>query len=341
MSRSRRESLRVRPLLEGCEARIVLDASTAVVASPAAVVAATTPTTTSTAATSPTTANEAAETSTTTTPVKGPTLAFRTSQATLFSQQAQEADITLAIRSPQALKQPVDVRVTTADLTARANVHYRPLDEVITFRPGQTTRVIAVPIIPGAGNPGELTFNLNATIQDASAATDSTQVTIADIPDKSGPQIIDADLVVIDKAVKGIQITFNEPMNARTLEKVANYTVWDFSRKPSVGDWVGSIMSGGKNNAFAPTPVRLRAAVYDAESRSVLLVPRQKLAPTGQYDVTSGFRAPRPNVKPMKGGPADTQKNLLGYFHISVGTPNKAISAGTKTASVLSKFPHF
>ncbi|MFO0957302.1 MAG: Calx-beta domain-containing protein [Isosphaeraceae bacterium] len=352
MSRTRRESTRIRPRLEGFESRIVLDAAAPAVAATTVAETATTTATTATPTPNPAAEAATATTAATTTTTdataaasRGPTLAFRTPQATLFSQQAAEADITLALRSPQALRKPVDVRVQTvegADAgTAVANQHYRPVDQVITFQPGQATRVVAIPLIPGASNPGQVTVDLKATIQDANAFTTATQVTIADIPDRSGPQIIDADLVVVDRAVKGIQITFNEPMNARTLEKVANYTVWDFSKKPSVGDWVGSILSGGKNDAFAPTPVRLRAAVYDADARSVLLVPKQRLLPTGQYDVTSGFRAPKPSVKPRKGGPSDTQGNLLGYFHISVGTPNKANSAGTKTASILSKFPHF
>lgn len=325
MSRSRRESIRIRPCLEGFEPRLVLNASTAAIVDTTTTAPTPTPTPTSDSTPSD----------------RLPTLVFRTPQATLFSQRAQEADVTLAIRSPQAIRRPLNVRVTTADQSALANVHYRPLDEVITFQPGQTTRVVAIPIIPGAPNPGELTLGVNATIQEEDAPTVSTQVTLADIPDRSEPQIIDADLVVVDRSVKGIQITFNEPMNARTLEKVANYTVWDFSKKPSVGDWVGSILSGGKNDAFAPVPVRLRAAVYDADARSVLLVPRRRLSPAGQYDVTSGFRAPKPSVKPRKGGPADAQGNLLGYFHVSVGTPNKANSAGVKAAGILSKFPHF
>lgn len=305
MSRSRRERLGLRPRVEGLEGRVALAADGA---------------------------------------LSGVTLDLRPTGEGLYSQQTPHADVKLVMRTPGPRREAVPVRVATVDGpnggTAIAGQQYVPVDETVTFQPGETTKMISVPLVEGAANPGQVTVALQATALTAEAPSTMTKITIDKRGDMAGPRITRSRLLTENGQVRGIALTFSEPMDRRGVEKVANYTVWDYSRKPTVGDWFSTILSSGQNNAFKPLPVAVKTALYDEATKTVTLVPRRPLAARGQYDVTSGFRAPFPNVRPRKGGPADLQGNLLGYFHVSVGTPNKANNAGAKTAEALSKLPH-
>ena len=304
MSRSRRAGLHLRPGVENLEGRLALAASA----------------------------------------LSGASLNFRPVGEGLYSQQSQTADIKLSLQQSGPRREAIPVCVTTVDGpnggTAIVGKQYLPINETLTFQPGETTKTISVPIVTGAENPGQVTVALQATALTSDAPTAAIKITLDKRADMAGPRITRSRLIVNSGQVEGITLTFSELMDRRTVERKANYTVWDYSHKPTVGDWFSTILTSGKKNAFQPIPVALKAALYDEMSKTVTLVPRRRLLVNGQYDVTSGFRAPFPNVKPRQGGPADLQGNLLGYFHVSVGTPNKANDAGAKTANVLSKLPH-
>jgi hypothetical protein len=276
--------------------------------------------------------------------MSGATLNFRPTGKGLYSQQTTSADVKLTLTGQASRREAVPVQVTTIDGpnggTAVAGAQYLPLNETVTFQPGETTKTVSVPLVQGAANPGQVTVALQATAMTPDSPTASTKITIDKRADMTGPQITRSRLLVDGGQVQGIALTFSEPMDKRSVERVANYTVWDYSRKPTVGDWFSAILTSGKKDPFAPLPVRLKGALYDEATQTVTLVPRRPLIPSGQFDVTSGFRAPTPTAKPRRGGPADLQGNLLGYFHVSVGTPNKANDAGTKAVNVLHKLPH-
>jgi hypothetical protein len=274
--------------------------------------------------------------------VGGP-LIFQVANKGVYSQQAPTADVSLTMRPlPGQARRPVAVEVATVDGphggTAKAGTHYLPVRQVVTFQPGERTKTISIPLVPDARNPGALTVAVQATAQTPRAETAATEITLDHRDDLAPPALARWRLVVEKGKARGIALTFSEDMNPATVQRRSNYVLWDSSRKPSVGDWIETILKAGGGGAFDPAQRRIKSVTYDPATRTALLVPRGRLSPTGQYDLTSGRRAPRPGLA-RPGGLADASGNLLGYFRIRVGQTNKALQAGQEAVDVLEKIP--
>src|SRR5262249_17977748 len=153
MSRSRREGLGLRPRVEGLEGRLVLAAGA----------------------------------------LSGATLNFRPTGKGLYSQQTPSADVKLTLTGQASRREAVPVQGTPIDGpnggTAVAGAQYLPLNETVTFQPGETTKTVSVPLVQGAANPGQVTVALQATALTPDSPTAATKITIDKRADMTGPQI--------------------------------------------------------------------------------------------------------------------------------------------------------
>jgi hypothetical protein len=86
------------------------------------------------------------------------------------------ASVALEVRLATASTLTVTVRYATSDGTATAGSDYQPVDDVLTFAPGETSKTIAVPIFGDLVHEGDETFfvtlsaPLNATLDNAGAS---------------------------------------------------------------------------------------------------------------------------------------------------------------------------
>lgn len=273
----------------------------------------------------------------------GGVLAFRAANDGIFSQQAPAANVTLTLRTAQKLKAPVEVQVDTVEGpyggTAQPNVQYLPVHEMVTFRPGEMSKTISVPIIAGAENPGQTTVALTATAQTADAVTTTTRITLDSRDYVIPPKLLKWEMLVEKRRGRAIVLTFNQPLNEATARDPKNYYLWSSTKKTSIRDWIGTFLSNGNHNPFKPVPVKIRRVDYNPADNTVTIIPRGKLVPNGQYDVTSGLRAAKDRrVKP--GSLTDAYGNLVGHFRVTVGKVNEANKAGAKAADVLNRIPH-
>ena len=88
-----------------------------------------------------------------------PTVSVNSVSATAPLAGTINADFTVSLTGPSNL--PITVNYATPDATAQAGVDYTPESGTLTFAPGQTSKVVAVPILGQTVNKPTQTFTLN------------------------------------------------------------------------------------------------------------------------------------------------------------------------------------
>ena len=235
------------------------------------------------------------------------------------SQQSTTEVVTLRRQGDaSALAQPLQVHITTqTSLTsvtspALAGVQYQGVDQVVTFLPGQSSGKLTIPIIHGAPNPGLLSFRVSAVASSrANVVGGQATVYLAAKADVSTPTIVSARLLRHGSVATGIVLTFSQPMDAATAEKVAAYSVTVPTKRVSAGDVFKFVF-------FARTPkttstVAIQSAHYDPATNSVTLTPVKPLNATANYTVAnSSTKAPGAKARVGLPGTSTIARPLIG-----------------------------
>ncbi|WP_337177721.1 Calx-beta domain-containing protein [Paludisphaera sp.] len=198
----------------------------------------------------------------------------------------------------------VSVRYRTTAGTAAPGVDYRPTTGVVTFQPGQTSAVIAVPVLAYAHNRGDVSVGVvleaptgGATLGQATAAT----LVIQDVdPDFSPPSVARLRLLGSAAGIATIALTLSEAANAASALDGRAYALYDLGPSGVLGD--------GDD-----TPIPLQPPGYDAATRTIYLSPAVFLAPNRHYAV--GVHGAGPTaVVDTAGNPLAGGVGFVGLF---------------------------
>ena len=236
-------------------------------------------------------------------PSTSPTVTFQ--QAVIVaSQQSDVATVTLVRNATPAYTGPLEVRVRTVPSQADG-ANLEPVDQTVTFAPSQdptTARrpkplkqaeaafaadeefaTVAVPIIKGAPNPGEVDVELTLTPVDG--PPDLLVGPPAVLQIKASADVAPPTITGSRLTSRGIELTFSAPMDP--VQNLKNYQVWDSTRSAVSGNsttaraMTGGILGMGspfQKRTALPKRVPLRAAVYDPATQSVILIPTRPLS---------------------------------------------------------------
>ena len=143
-----------------------------------------------------------------------------------ISQLSSQLDVTLVRTTPSGQSDSkgsvtVDFSATSGSTpSAATETQFSPVNESVTFPPGQATETVAVPINPGAANPGLVPINLAVTSSVRQVKGSSTTVDLA-----SGPDAIPPSIIGVQRVAGGIALTFSKPMDPATVQNIHNYVV--------------------------------------------------------------------------------------------------------------------
>jgi hypothetical protein len=209
---------------------------------------------------------------------------------------------------------------------------YLPVDETVTFQPGQTALTVSVPIVPSAANPGIVLVEMTTTPLVTGGYQKTGEFAILSGPDQLPLSVNNAQIVKEASGASAIALTFNQPMAQPSVENIQNYMITQSpltsmpfsprlkSKKPAsshggalpspllaplggaiaratlVGGLVGSALGLNPVKTHYPPVLRLplQSATYDAATNTVTLVTKNPLNPRRVYQVVidSGLETP-------------------------------------------------
>ena len=129
----------------------------------------------------------------------------------------------------QPLKDTVQIEVaTTSDggpQSASPVTQYRPIDQVVTFAPGQTSQTITIPLLESTASPGVYPVEIVARPVSASVQGASAWVNILVQPNVTLPKIVSTQLITQGHSETGATITFSAPMDPSSVTNPAAYDI--------------------------------------------------------------------------------------------------------------------
>jgi hypothetical protein len=205
--------------------------------------------------------------------------------------------VTLTVTRAGDSTNPASVNFSTFNEDAIAGTRYVAASGSLTFNPGETSRTFSVQLIDDVTeiNPAE---NFGATLSSPSgdgahvASPVTANVQVLDV-DRSEPVVTSVTIGAPSGSLERIILKFSKPLTPSTATSTANY----------------KIFTADANGRFTKQ-VRVSAALYNASSRTVTLLPLPRIAPNTTLQVT--VRGP--------GGIADTSGRFLAPS--VAGTPS-------------------
>jgi hypothetical protein len=248
------------------------------------------------------------------------------------SQQADQLTVTLVRSSPSGHSRSlppltIDFWAAEGSLTKGGKLtdtvvptQFTPVNESIRFPAGVTTETVAVPINPGAPNPGTVPVRLGVSSTSGQARNSALTVYLANSLAAVPPSI-----VAVERVAGGIAITFSKPMDPARVQDIHNYAVrFTPSQQFNLVDLTGvgliQQLTNGKQ------PITLRRATYDSATNTVLLVADEQLGPNGAYTISNApslrFPGNRPNkaraLTDLEGNPLEEEDGGGGVFSINI-----------------------
>jgi hypothetical protein len=152
--------------------------------------------------------------------------------------------------------------------TAVPGVDYTPITQPITFKAGQDSAPVQIPILPGSPSEGSRLLEIDMSPAPGAPPTNAAFVLITHNADTTPPKIIATRMVTRGPYVKKFVLTFNKDMAPGPIQDVSNYAIADpRSVRPVPGlEWT-----------TARRQITLKSAVYDPISHSVTLTPAGKV----------------------------------------------------------------
>ncbi len=262
-----------------------------------------------------------------------------------FFQQSSSAQITLTRSSGQGTL-AVEFS-TTADAApeslpgktipdAMPGQEYLPVDETVTFQPGQTALVVSVPIVANAANPGIVMVEMTTMPLVTGGAAETGDFAIVSGADQLPLIITRAQIVTQASGASAIALTFNEPLAPPSVESLQNYRITPTgrsvavsrvsgSRKPTspngskssvspvgalaasdtpAAGTVLSLVGATSKNSSPTVPMRVQSVSYDATTNTVTLLTAKPLNLSQIYQVVIGSGVGTSGIRKHKHGAA-------------------------------------
>ena len=198
----------------------------------------------------------------------------------------------------------VTVGYRTVGGAAAAGVNYLATSGVLTFQPGQTTAVIAVPVLAHPHDRGDV--SVGVALQDPTGgatlgAIATASLTIQDLdPDFVPPTVGRVDLLGSADGIGALAITLSEPADPASALDGWAYAVYDLGPAGVLGD--------GDDR-----PVAVLPPGYDPATQTVYLTPASPLAANRHYAVVvrgAGLAA----VRDLAGNPLGGGVDYVALF---------------------------
>ena len=253
---------------------------------------------------------------------KGPEVTFQTPDYPVYSQQAGEIDVTIQ-RKHRAGTAQAEVSTTIDGASAGSaapGVQYQPIDQVVTFPRGQKTATVAIPVVAGAPNPGQLTVGVFLKDQAPGSTWQSEVLTLSAQTDLTRPHVLGGAFLVRNGAVQGIRLAFDKPMAPGQVENLANYSAKGLKGKGLAGILGGLGTSfatptiGGSQATAVTGPIAFKSAKYDPVGNTVTLVPYGTLKTSARIEVVGRYFGARGSTTP----PTDLAGNPLNNFDLTI-----------------------
>ncbi|MFO0907519.1 MAG: hypothetical protein U0794_04025 [Isosphaeraceae bacterium] len=150
----------------------------------------------------------------------------RSGEAVITLERFSNPDQALSVKfSTNPPINPVNVLGKQPVVAATAGEQYLPVDQVVTFPPGETKATVSVPIVGEAENPGIALVGLTVTPLAANATVSTADIAIASGPDRLPLAINDARMIRDASGASAVTMTFNQPMARATVENLGVYRV--------------------------------------------------------------------------------------------------------------------
>lgn len=163
-------------------------------------------------------------------------------------------------RTPNSLG-TVTVNYATSDGTGRAGINYLPVSGTLTFATGETTKTFTVPVINVPTTDPNTTFNVTLTgPTGGSQLTPPSSATITILDSGTNPLPVASlfRVVLRDRAINRVVLSFNTALDVDSAEDVFNYVV----------------TASGNDRRFGnrnDRNIEVVSALYDSGSRTVNL----------------------------------------------------------------------
>jgi hypothetical protein len=225
----------------------------------------------------------------------------------------------------------VQFSATGATPTDQATPSFTPITQTVTFPAGQSTETVAIPMNPGAPNPGLVPVAITVTSSSKQIKGSSATVDIA-----ASAAAIPPSIVGVQRVAGGIAISFSKPMDPKTVQNIHNYSVkfspsQDFGFQTLYGTGLVQTLESSTQK------ISLRRATYNPATNTVLLVATEQLGNKGAYVISSPASLHSKKYHPGNAQPlTDTYGNVLdqggtgGSFSVRIGK-GKPYSAEPET----------
>jgi hypothetical protein len=262
-----------------------------------------------------------------------------TFESTLYTASGQggpatitlQESIDLVVPGQATATQGADVAyVSTAGGTAVAGVDYTPVNETVTFQPGQTSQTIQIPVLPAPASDGTRVLDLDISTSPGGTPTQEAFLVITHSADTTPPTIVATKTLTKGPDITGFVLTFSKDMAPGPVQDVNNYAVENPHSFHLVKhkQWLTS------------TTLPLSSAVYDPTTHSVTLTLAHRLKRYPIITITDsqsqeemnavGQNAPTaaellPAISPI----TDTTGNPISGSGVGTGEGHFYVTAGT------------
>ena len=262
------------------------------------------------------------------------------------SQQSSQLDVTLVRTTPSGHRDAnssitVEFSATSgpgggiASTSEPSGQQFTPINQSVTFPPGQSTETVAVPINSAAANPGLVPVQLAVTSSERQVKGGSTTVYLA-----SSPNAIPPSIIGVQRVAGGIAVTFSKPMDPATVANIHNYVVkFSPTQNFSLENLYGIGLVQALDNTTQKIP--LRRATYNPATNTVLIVATEQLGSKGSYQISNPASLLAKKFRPSNARPlTDVEGNVLeqggksGTFSIRIGK-GKPFAAAAPTLAIV------
>jgi hypothetical protein len=220
--------------------------------------------------------------------------------------------------------------VSTAGGTAVAGVDYTPVNETVTFEPGQTSQTVQIPVLPAPASDGTRILDLTISSSPGGAPTSEAFLIISHSADTTPPTIVATKALTKGPDITGFVLTFSKAMAPGPVQDVSNYAVVN----------PHSYHVRKRKQWLTSATVPLSSAVYDPTTDSVTLTLAHRIKKSPIITITDSQSEQEMNVvgenaptasellpaispitdttgNPMAGSPVSPSE--VGHFYVEVG----------------------
>ena len=234
--------------------------------------------------------------------------AIEQGESTVFSRQAGEATIVIE-RSSRRGEAKVEVSTQPPDGAgpianpAVPGQQFLPIDQTVTFAPGQTRATVTIPLVPGEDGPDTATLPIAIQPEHGRGRVYLQSITLVNRADVTGPRVVSASLIGRGDKIAGARLTFSEPMDPVSVSDPRAFSLTD-DHQFGLSDWLAyaSFQSNEQGN------LRFRQANYDPATNTLTLMLGHPVENQGRYRLIGGGRGVS---RSRVGSPTDAHGNRM------------------------------